>query len=85
MSNVILERQPESPILATVKREFPEAEIDSWCSDLYIKFTPEIFEFCKKNFAYPNQVTKFWSENFKAWWIEIPFQYTPYYDRKNIG
>ena len=55
-----------------IKNNFPNATFDGWASDLYILYTPEIYKFCKNNFPFPNQVTRFYGTD-KRNWIEIPF------------
>ena len=65
-----------------IKEVFPNVEHDSWCSDLYVKHTPEIFSWLKNNLQFPKNMTTFINRIDKSLWIDIPFHYTTeYYNR----
>ena len=75
-----------------VKR-LPPGHIDHHDSDLYIKVTPEsrllVEEYRKKIIeergAYADTITTFRSihpDDKDALWYEIPFHYTPYWDKR---
>lgn len=64
----------------TVKQKIQEAfpsmsddQFDRHESDLYVKYSPELDEWLKKNYEYYGNVTKFRSQIDGETWIDIPF------------
>lgn len=63
-----------SEIYQAVAAVLPPDQIAHWCSDLYIKATPET-ENLIANYEYKNQVHIFRDQITGAPWYEIPFVY----------
>ena len=55
-------------------------EIDHHQSDLYLKVTP-ISEELVKNFEFKNNVKRFYSRVDNSSWFDIPFAYTPFWNK----
>jgi hypothetical protein len=55
------------------------AEIENHCSDLYVHFTPEVLKRVK---ASGLKFSLFTNLIDKRLWIEVPFAYDPWWDRR---
>jgi len=67
-----------------LKKEFPNLETDSHESDLYIKHTPEVWEFLKSNYEYFCNCSKFHSQTDHELWIDLPFAYDNFWAKKGM-
>jgi hypothetical protein len=69
-------------IFEIASKTLPPEQIDHHDSDLYIMVTPESKKLINK-YEFKNNVTTFISA-FAPFvpWYDIPFAYTPYWDRK---
>ena len=56
-------------------------EISNWCSDLYIPVTEETKKLVAA-YEFPQNITTFIANDDGKLWYDIPFAYTPYYNRK---
>ena len=63
-----------------VKKMKPE-EIDHWQTDLYLKVTP-VSQKLVEEYDYKNQVSIFESNLGDGLWYDIPFAYTPEWERR---
>ena len=64
------------------KKKFPKVETDHHESDFYIKHSPEVWEWLEKNYEWFVNCSKFHSQIDGSLWIDIPFAFEPFWDKK---
>jgi len=63
----------EKTLKQTLIELFPDAKFDRHETDLYVKFTPEIWQYLKTNYEFFSNIHRFNSQADRETWIDIPF------------
>lgn len=62
--------------------KFPDLQKDHHESDLYIEYTPEVWEYLKENYEFFKNCSTFFSTEDQKRWIDIPFAFDQFWNKK---
>lgn len=63
-------------IHSELKKQFPSVKIDHHHTDLYVKYSKEVWDWLRKHYERPQAVTTFVAADGSGAWIEVPFAYS---------
>ena len=73
-------------IYSEIKKRFPELKTANHESDLYVEYSPELWKFIQENYKFKGNCSTFISQKGSSLngcrAIEIPFAYSPFWDKK---